>query len=65
LHDESLVYEKINNIINSRFNEGELDNSGLTEDELKIIATAFLDIWRSQNHERVKYPDKPAGAKTA
>ena len=58
LVDEDQASAMIYKIMNARLDEGELDYSGLTRQDLDIIAKSFLDAWRSQNHERVKYPDK-------
>lgn len=55
--DDVTVMNTINKIISSRLNEGELDKTGLSRAELDQIAEAFLRIWKSKNHERVKYPD--------
>jgi putative nucleotidyltransferase with HDIG domain len=59
--DETKAREMIYKIINARVAEGELDESGLTNSDLETVAEAFLNVWRSQNHERVKYPEKQAG----
>ncbi len=55
--DEKQASEMIYKIINARIDEGELSNTGLTRSDLDKVASAFLNIWRSQNHERVKYPN--------
>ncbi len=54
--DEKQASEMIYKIINARIDEGELSNTGLTRSDLDKVANSFLNIWRSQNHERVKYP---------
>jgi cyclic-di-AMP phosphodiesterase PgpH len=59
--DEAKAREMIYKIINARVAEGELDESGLTNNDLETVAEAFLNVWRSQNHERIKYPEKQAG----
>lgn len=56
--DEEKASEMIEKIVNSRWDEGELSESGLTRADLKQISLSFLKVWRSQNHERVKYPEK-------
>lgn len=56
--DEAKAKEMIYKIINARIEEGELDETGLTATDLEIVAQAFLDVWRSQNHERVQYPSQ-------
>ena len=59
LDDEAAVREKIDKIITSRLKEGELSNSGLSFNDLDIIQESFVKVWRSQNHERIKYPEEP------
>ena len=56
--DEIKAEEMIRKIIYSRWDEGELSESGLTRADLEQITKSFLKVWRSQNHERVKYPEK-------
>ncbi len=55
--DEKQAKEMIYKIINARLDEGELMDSGLTRTDLEKVAQAFLNVWRMQNHDRVKYPD--------
>lgn len=56
--DEEKAEDMIRKIVNSRWDEGELSESGLTKTDLETITQSFLKVWRSQNHERVKYPEK-------
>lgn len=58
LADEDAARDMINHIINDRLDEGELDDSGLSRADLEKVSAAFLSVWRSQNHERIKYPDQ-------
>lgn len=58
--DENEARKMIRKIINARMEEGELDDSGLTQSDLDKVAVSFFNIWKSQNHERVKYPEKEA-----
>ena len=58
LADEAKAKEMIDRIINARLEEGELSETGLNAEDLKTIADCFLKVWRSQNHERIKYPEK-------
>lgn len=57
LDDELKAKELIEKIIDSRYQEGELKDSELSEDELKKISASFLKVWKSLNHERIKYPE--------
>ena len=56
--DEEKAQEMITKIVSARWEEGELSESGLTRADLNQISRSFMKVWRSQNHERVKYPEK-------
>lgn len=58
LTNENEVREKVNKIIMARFNEGELRNSKLKTHELDLIRESFVKIWKSRNHDRIKYPEQ-------
>lgn len=54
-------------IFNSRWQQGQLANSGLTQEDLEKLAPVFIQVWRQRNHGRIKYPDfatkvDPSGA---
>lgn len=54
-------------IFKSRWDRGQLLNSGLTIDDLEKLAPVFIRVWRERNHGRIKYPDfaakvDPSGA---
>jgi cyclic-di-AMP phosphodiesterase PgpH len=57
LDDETKAKEIIDKIIEARYQEGELKEADLSQDELKTISVSFLKVWKSQNHERIKYPE--------
>ncbi|NQY79984.1 MAG: HDIG domain-containing protein [Candidatus Caenarcaniphilales bacterium] len=59
LDNEVAVREKIEKIVTARLKEGELSNSGLSFAELELIKDSFVKVWRSQNHQRIKYPEEP------
>ncbi len=61
--EESAAKAMIDKIIQARLDEGELSETGLSSEELDIIADAFLSAWRAMNHERIKYPDKIGGTR--
>lgn len=46
----------INNLINQRIEDGQLDESPLTFKEIKVIKETFLNILLSQHHKRIRYP---------
>jgi hypothetical protein len=48
--------ETISNIIYSRQNDGQLDDSNLTKGEIFLIKRAFLNVWKRIRHRRIQYP---------
>ncbi|MFM7458952.1 MAG: HD family phosphohydrolase [bacterium] len=58
LNSENDVREKIAKIISARVNEGELRNSNLNAEELELIKDSFVKVWKSRNHDRIKYPEQ-------
>ena len=58
LDNEADAAKIISKIIDARLKEGELANANLNPDELDKIKLAFVSHWRSQNHERVQYPEE-------
>jgi len=48
--------ETISKIINSRRNDGQLDNSNLSKGEIFLIKKAFLNVWKRIRHRRIQYP---------
>ncbi|MDF2820051.1 MAG: metal dependent phosphohydrolase [Clostridiales bacterium] len=44
--------EMISNVIKTRFQEGQLDESNLTINELNVIAKAFLQVYKGKDHTR-------------
>ena len=58
LNSENDVREKIAKIISARVNEGELRNSNLKLEELELIKDSFVKVWKSRNHDRIKYPEQ-------
>jgi len=43
-------------IFQSRWDDGQLQDSSLTWDDLIRIAPVFIKIWQERNHGRIKYP---------
>lgn len=50
--------EKIDEVIKSRFMEGELDECDLTLKDLTLIKKSFLKILIGIHHQRIKYPEE-------
>jgi membrane-associated HD superfamily phosphohydrolase len=48
----------INNLIKMRIEDGQLDKSPLTFNDIHIIKETFLNILISQHHKRIRYPQQ-------
>jgi len=48
----------INNLIKMRIEDGQLDESPLTFNDIHIIKETFLNILISQHHKRIRYPQQ-------
>jgi len=46
----------VNNLIDQRIDDGQLEESPLTLKEIKIIKESFVNILLSQHHKRIRYP---------
>ncbi|HTL90225.1 MAG TPA: HDIG domain-containing protein [Leptolyngbya sp.] len=46
----------INKILAARWKDGQLDESGLTRQEMSTIAQVFVRVWQQSNHQRIVYP---------
>jgi cyclic-di-AMP phosphodiesterase PgpH len=53
--DKNLVKETIKNLINSRVQDNQLNESNLNQVDLNSIAESFYESWKNKNHERVRY----------
>ncbi len=54
--DPAKVENLIDKIIQSRVNDGQLDNSPITFSDLNIIKESFINILVGQHHRRIRYP---------
>lgn len=54
--NEEKLRELIRNIINSKLKDGQLDESGLTLKDLKLMETSFVDTISGMYHDRIEYP---------
>ncbi|MBN1637585.1 MAG: HDIG domain-containing protein [Ignavibacteriales bacterium] len=52
------VENVINNIIDERLTSGELDDTPLTFEKLKMIKKSFISTIMSQHYRRIKYPNQ-------
>ena len=46
----------INKILRARWQDNQLADSGLTREDLSIIAEVFVRVWQQCNHQRIAYP---------
>ena len=46
----------IQKIVRSRWQDGQLSESGLSREDLGRIAEVFLRVWQQSNHQRIAYP---------
>ncbi len=46
----------VRKIAQARWQDGQLVDSGLTLQDLEVVADAFVEVWRESNHERIPYP---------
>ncbi|WP_407081549.1 HDIG domain-containing metalloprotein [Marinitoga aeolica] len=53
------IEEKIDNLIQDLFFEGQLDDCGLTLGEIKKIAHSMTETILNMNHSRISYPEIP------
>ena len=54
--DAVKVENVIDNIINSRIKDGQLDESPITFSDISKIKEAFISILLGQHHRRIRYP---------
>lgn len=48
----------VKNLMKDKLDDGQLNNSGLTLNELETIRLAFLKVFHGMYHERVSYPEQ-------
>ena len=48
----------VKNLMKDKLDDGQLNNSGLTLNELETIRMAFLKVFHGMYHERVSYPEQ-------
>ncbi|KLO25070.1 phosphodiesterase [Marinitoga sp. 1155] len=53
------IEEKIDNLIQDLYFEGQLDDCGLTLKEIKKIKNAMINTILNMNHSRISYPEIP------
>jgi len=58
---EEEVDTAISRVFENRWEDGQFDQSTLTYDELEQVKLAFVRVWRTLHHERLKYPSTTTG----
>lgn len=58
---EQEVDVSIGKVFENRWEDGQFSESGLTHDELQRVRLAFVRVWRTLHHERLKYPATTTG----
>ncbi|MGL5508543.1 MAG: HD family phosphohydrolase, partial [Microcoleaceae cyanobacterium] len=53
-HEEAL--QTVKKIMKARWQDHQLDDSGLTKEDLLKIAEIFVQVWEQYNHKRIAYP---------
>jgi putative nucleotidyltransferase with HDIG domain len=48
-------------VFKARWDDGQFTESGLTPDELERVKKAFVRVWRTLHHDRLKYPSTTTG----
>jgi cyclic-di-AMP phosphodiesterase PgpH len=63
MHDPSQkeVEAAIGNVFKARWDDGQFADSDLTPEELDKVKNAFVRVWRTLHHERLKYPATTTG----
>jgi putative nucleotidyltransferase with HDIG domain len=55
------VEQGIGSVFKARWDDGQFNESTLTPEELKLVQNAFVRVWRTLHHERLKYPSTTSG----
>jgi putative nucleotidyltransferase with HDIG domain len=58
---EEEVEQSIGAVFKARWDDGQFSESGLTHEELEKVKKAFVRVWRTLHHERLKYPATTTG----
>ncbi len=50
------AYTLVNRILRARWRSRQLVDSGLSRDDMDVIASVFIQVWQQHNHKRIEYP---------
>ena len=53
---EAQARSMVRRIVDARWQDGQLANSGLSLAELELLVRAFVRVWRRMRHRRIPYP---------
>lgn len=55
------VEEAMGKVFKARWDDGQISDSGMSAEELEKVKQAFVRVWRTLHHERLKYPSTTTG----
>jgi putative nucleotidyltransferase with HDIG domain len=58
---EEEIDAAISKVFQNRWDDGQFSESGLTYAELQRVKKAFVRVWRTLHHDRLKYPSTTTG----
>ncbi len=58
---EEEIDQALTKVLENRYQDGQLNQSTLTYKELQQVKTAFVRVWRTLHHDRLKYPTTTTG----
>ncbi|MEM6450875.1 MAG: HDIG domain-containing metalloprotein [Cyanobacteria bacterium P01_D01_bin.105] len=50
------AYRMVDGILRARWRNRQLVDSGLSRDDMDLIASVFIQVWQQHNHKRIAYP---------
>lgn len=50
------AYTMVDKILRARWRNRQLIDSGLSRDDMDVIASVFIQVWQQHNHKRISYP---------
>ncbi|MGH9552133.1 MAG: HDIG domain-containing metalloprotein, partial [Terriglobales bacterium] len=58
---EEEVEQAMDKVFQNRWDDGQFSESGLSHNELHRVKKAFVRVWRTLHHDRLKYPSTTTG----
>lgn len=50
------AYSIVDKILRARWRNRQMAESGLSRDDMDVIASVFIQVWQQHNHKRISYP---------